>query len=74
MCFDINNLFDRRFFLLQPFTKVLDLETIKKKLLEKSNESKVISEYAFLTQKGDRMPTRKNADFRVFASHLTVHS
>ena len=44
-----------------------------KYLLEKRNESTVVSEYPILVQKGATIATRKKVDFYAFANHPIVH-
>ena len=72
VCFYIISYFEGHFL---PWSEVVGLlNQIQKDLLEKGNESKVVSEYFILAQKGAKIAARKKVYFLVFANHYTVHS
>ena len=50
------------------------LLSFKKDTLQKSDERKLVSEFAILAQKLSKIARGKKSDFWVFANHTAVHS
>ena len=61
--------------LILPFTMVLGQnDRLRKDSLQKRDEKKEVSEFAYLAQKWSKIAQRKKVDIGVFANHRTVHS